>query len=66
MKLNLEVDLDELYGYDGDSITSVIADEIVEQVKRKVRAEMKKDPAVERTIKAMKDAAMKKFMEDLK
>ena len=64
MKFNMEIDLDDLRGWDGDSITTVIAEEIKAQLKAKVKREMKADKKVAALVQKMKAAAIAKLMQE--
>lgn len=64
MKLNLDIDLTEIYTYDGETIASAIAGEIVSQIKNKVKRELKDDPRVSALIAKIKDAAVSKMLSD--
>ena len=58
-----EIDLNDLVGWDGQSIASTITGEIRDELKRQVRRELKKDPQVTKLVNKLKAAAVKKMLE---
>lgn len=65
MILKTEINLDEIEGFDGQTVAKSIADEIQEQIKRRVKQEIKNDPAVDNLVKQLKEAAIANMLSTL-
>jgi hypothetical protein len=63
MILKTEIDLNDLEGWDGQSIASTIAYAIQDELKRQVKRELKKDPQVTELVNKLKSAAIKTMLD---
>jgi predicted nucleic acid-binding protein len=62
MKMKVELDLTEITGCGGESVASTIADEVLGQIKNKVRRELKNDKRVDELVKRLSNAAVEKML----
>ena len=65
MKIKAEVDLDNLYGCQYDSVDEIIVDEMIAEFKKLARAAIRKDPKFIELINNIKQKTITKIMKDL-
>jgi len=66
MKIDTTIDLSELDAGDGYTIAELVANELAQQIKAQVKKELKNDPKVAAVVRAIKEASIKKLMDEMK
>jgi pyruvate/2-oxoacid:ferredoxin oxidoreductase beta subunit len=64
-KLNVSVDLDELYGWEDDSLLQIIQEEVKEQIKKTIRTELKTDKRIRKLIDRAKNDVVSRLENSL-
>jgi hypothetical protein len=66
MKIDTTIDLSELDAGDGYTIAELVANELALQIRAQVKKELKNDPKVAAVVRAIKEASIKKLMDEMK
>ena len=65
MKLDVKIDLDNLFGWEDNSVSTIILEELKSAIRKEIANSIKNDPKLKQLIKSMQELAVQRAIREL-